>query len=471
MYTEPTCGPILRQSVFDDVARTRTRMDILPNMHTLIWKGPLHLSVMFMHSSIKSFVIWLPDELQHGSPRPFFQDISARMPSLTNLNLRSYVPIHHIESNIVDLIEGLPKLQSITFPRWYLTTEITEALSRLQQLGVIEFQYLSEQGCGDPDDTYPYVPNLSEGAFPALWDYSVTASFDDVARFFNLQFAPTNLTTFYVDSELIETASSIHDVLAVLAENCQLLKYLALVSFRDSSSPGTGSSHTESDNPDDYIISFDNIKPILKLANLTSLEMLHHHPIAVTKQDIETLASAWPSLETFILNNEPVIFSESTLMLDDLLSFARHCPKLNHLGLFVDASSVESPLGLSTTAALVPFKSLRRLSMGISIIDDDHPVSLYLSHILPLGCVLDCGITWDEGMEPDRDVFREVQERCDQWTKVAKLLPVLVKLRIEERERTRAMERELDDLRMRTGVLRDNAALGVRLDISSCVMI
>ncbi|KAF8968543.1 hypothetical protein BDZ97DRAFT_1902880 [Flammula alnicola] len=450
----------LRQSVFDDIARTRTRLDILPNMHTLVWKeAPLGLCIMFMHGGVKHFSVFLPIDLYAISPRPFFEDISARMPNLINLDIRSIVPVRAIEKETIDLMTQLPKLQKITFPRFYLTTRIAEALSRLEHLGVIEFQYLEEQGFGDHLDVDSFTPTLSEGAFHALWDLSMTTSFADAARFLNIPFAPTNLTMLYIDSNsIIETATSMHKLISILAENCQLLKYLALVSLRDPTIPCV--PDTEQDEA--YNITIDTLKPALKLPNLTSMEIVHQYPLSLTQQDVELLATSWPSIETLLLNTEPVYLAQSNLTLEALLPFARHCRRLQHFGLFIDASSsVDVPHLSSLTSSFVPFQSLRRLSMGISIITDDNTVALYLSQLLPLECRIDCGITWDED-RPDR---------CEAWSRVAELVPVLAKLRMEERERTRAMERELEDLRMRTSVLRDNAAMGVKLDISTCVLI
>lgn len=258
----------IHKSVFDDIARTRTRLNFLPNMHTLVWKGPLNPSVVFMHAGIKTFDIWLPDDLEVSTPRPFFQDVVARMPNITNLNIRSYVSIHDIEAEIIELLDGLPKLHTVTFPRYYITSSVAEALSRLPNLGVIEFQYFSEQGCGNPDDVVPYAPTLAEGAFPTLWDYSLTAQFSDVARFFHLDFAPINITTLYVDSGIKETTLSIYNFLTAIADNCQLLKYLALVSLRDSSAT------TPPDDPEPYQITMEHLKPLLRLSNLKNFEIL-----------------------------------------------------------------------------------------------------------------------------------------------------------------------------------------------------
>lgn len=458
---------ILQRIAFDDVARTRIKLNILPNMHTLIWKGPLCLSVMFMHAGVKSFDIWLPDDLEEVSPQPFFQDIVERMPNITNLSIRSYVAVKDVEPDLANLISRLIKLHTVTFPQFYLTSKITEALSVLPNLNVIEFQYLSEQGFGNVDDVMPYTPDLTENAFPTLWDYSLTAAFDDLTRFFNLEFAPTNLTSLYIDSFLLETTTSIHRLLSIVADTCQMLKLLALVSIRDVASVALA------DDAEQYSITFNHLKPILKLANLRSLEILHHYPLALKEEDTEIFAASWPSLESLILNDEPVLLKESNLTAAALLPFARHCPDLIRLGLFLDTSSIETLVTPFTTLPFVPFKRLKHLSMGVSIIKDENLVALYLSHVLPLGCTIDSGITWEGQSFSDGDeVHVHVTERCDRWAKVNNLLPILTRLRTEEKGRLQAMEREIYDLRMRNEILGECTKLGLSpvSDKTTCII-
>ena len=422
---------------------------------------------MFMHSGVKHFTVLLPSSLTTISPRPFFQDITARMPKLTSLDLRSWVPMNAFQEEMIELLSNLPKLQKLVFPRFYFTTKVAEALSRLEPLSIIEFQYKPEQGCGFAGDVQPFQPVLTEGAFPALWDLSLTAAFDDVARFVDIPFAPTNLTTLHVDSDFIETPKSVHDILSILSENCQMLKYLALVSLRNAST----TILIENRFDETMVISMETLQPVLKLTNLTSLELEHQYPFTLKQHDIELLAATWPGLETLLLNTEPVYSDKSNLTLEALTPFAKYCPKLTHLGIFLDATTVEPPLALSATYPTPIFQRLRRLSMGVSIIKDDHTVALYLSQLLPLLCTLDCGITWDDSTEIDVEIDVVVQNRCNVWAKVADFLPLLTRLRLEERAKSKAMFAELEDLRMRTTVMKETAAMGIRLDLSTCVML
>jgi hypothetical protein len=424
-------------------------------MHTLEWNAPLPLCVMFMHSNVKRFFLQLPDRLREVSPGPFFHDITARMPNIIQLDLRMEIPMHSIEGDAIDLFQGLTKLEKITLPRFHFTTRVAEALSRLENLGVVEFQYYQAQGRGDPDDTVVFNPSLSEGAFPSLWDLSMTTSFEDAARFIHKPFAPTSITMLYIDSQALETPADVLSLLNMIADNCHLLQSLGLVSTIDPS------IMTSDQPPKADCIGIDTLKPLFQCPNLNALELVHQYPLDLRQDDVELIATKWPSLETLLLNNEPVYLSQSNLTLQALLPFARHCPKLRHLGLFIHATTADLPsissFGLPSSEDRPRFGKLRRLSMGVSIISEEGPVALFLSHICPLGCRLESGVTWDESIVVGEGIALAIERRCEKWNKVVELLPLLTRLRMEEREKARMLQSEVEDLRLRTGLLMDKA--------------
>lgn len=412
---------------------------------------------LFMHSGIKKFVVYLPTP----PLQPFFQDIVDRMPNLSTLDICSLVPVRDIEEDLAHLLRQLPKLQKVTLPRFYLTTRIAEALSRSDHLFSVEFQYKDDQGVGDFQDTALFRPTFTEGAFPALYDLSVTANFDDTTRFIKAPFSPTNLTQFYVDSgRVIESPDSVHRLISTVSEHCQLVEELYLIS-------GHHPCLMVPTNEDDSgsRITLEVFKPLFKISKLTTFEIAHQYPLLLTQQDIELFASSCPAIETLLLNTEPIYLTESSLTLEALVPLARHCSQLKHLGLFMDATQI--PETTPTTA----FKSLRLLAVGISIIDDEAGPALYLSHLLSPKCDVQSGVTWEDCEDTNDALYEIVQKRYELWTGVKRMVPMLSKLRFQERQRTHEMERELEDLRMRTAVLRDSMALGVRLDLSTCLLI
>ncbi|KAJ7494625.1 hypothetical protein B0H11DRAFT_910388 [Mycena galericulata] len=453
--------PRLSPTVFEDVARTRTNLDILPNVNTLSWHAPLSWSVMFMHANVKHFVLWLPEEfieLNSPSPPAFVRDIVSRMPHLTCLDLRTDIPMHDIEDDIRFLLQHLVRLRKVVFPRFGFTTRIAETLAQLEDLGCVEFQYWPEQGCGDSMDTQLFNPTLKMGCFPSLWDLALTVPVACATSFMKQDFSPRNLTSLYIDSRLVEPPAAVNELLVVLADTCQLLESLSIITLIETISLA--------DVPGDERIAFSSLLPLQNFPNLTVFEFIHKNPLDMKLEDLDQLARSWPSLRKLIINNEPLISQQCDLTLKAILPFARHCPELEQLGIFMNASTADLPTTYPADFPK-PFPKLKHLSVGVSLINEPGPVALFLSHLCPLKTQLEYGVTWDTAGLPS-SMFSTILDRCSKWEKVAELLPLLTKLRMEERDRTRLLVAEVKDLRMRSGVLMDR--VGERGG-DSCVML
>jgi hypothetical protein len=183
------------------------------------------------------------------------------------------------------------------------------------------------------------------------------------------------------------------------------------------------------------------------------LEIVHQHSLNLSQDDLEDLALRWPSLETLNLNTEPFDFQSSNLTLEALLPFARHCPNLAHLGLFIDASSDRMPTTCSQNSPLPSFRRLHRLATGLSVINDPTTVAVYLSKILPLDCSIESGIIYEETLDLTEEQAATVAKRYDLWAIASHLLPVLTSVRMEEQERAKEMKRELSELQARMQIL------------------
>ena len=53
------------------------------------------------------------------------------------------------------------------------------------------------------------------------------------------------------------------------------------------------------------------------------------------------------------------------------------------------------------------------------------------------------------------ELLGELRRRLARWDEVGKMLAVLTTLRMEEREERKALEREVEDLRLRARILTD----------------
>ncbi|KIJ19637.1 hypothetical protein PAXINDRAFT_69106, partial [Paxillus involutus ATCC 200175] len=179
-------------------------------------------------------------------------------------------------------------------------------------------------------------------------------------------------------------------------------------------------------------LSYETIKPLLTFPKLVTFELVHRYPLNITLDEIEELASRWPSLESLVLNVEPFTLDEDgfTLDLRALLPFARHCPRLWKLGLYIDATKAEI---LSVQSSVQPFHSLRVLSLGASRACDPDTVAAFLSRVCPPSCVLEFNITWDEwDFKFDNRILEERRQRELSWKAITALLPVLIQVREEQ---------------------------------------
>lgn len=448
--------------MFDEIARTRLAFNIFPNLRELAWLTDdfkrVRLCIMFMHDSVTHLTVSLSRNTTY-SISSFVGEVVLRMPTLTHLDLRFTTPASSLESELSTLIRGVPKLQRIILPLFTITNRMIEELSKLSSLGTIQFEFMPYQGRGSLEDISNLCPTLEDGAFPALWDLSLSAKLPDAYKFLSSKFGPKNLTSFYVHVLSTAEPSEVTDFLTAVADNCPLLTHLyidLLISTTDETSEVA---------PTKERLAWNDIQPVLSLTNLVSFELRWDRPLQVTQENIEEIAVKWPSLKVLLLNCEPTVPAEpSSLTLHALLPFARHCPKIEELGLYISASGEEADLPLPSSVDIRPFKSLKRLCMGLSRISDPGPVALFLSQVCPPGCEVTSGVTWPEGfgvMEGtlNADNLSEVQTQAQTWWKhwqeTNRTLPLLTRLRKEEREKRKALEMEVEDLRMRCAVLTD----------------
>ncbi|KAF8835220.1 hypothetical protein BDN67DRAFT_959378 [Paxillus ammoniavirescens] len=451
--------------LLDDVARTRTSLEILPNMHTLEWiylrDDHMERCKLFLHRHLRHLTVTAPCKYR---PRPdFYTDLCARAPHLHTLNLFIRYPGEPQEDELRILVRNLPELRKIVLPEFHFTSSLIEELSRAKNIGVVELSHDMDAGHGDPRNVETFAPVLAEGAFPSLWDLSLVAKIDDLDRFFRSSFAPVNITSLYINTYEDHSPSEVHDFLVTLSQQCQLLSKLYIQLLHKE--------HLLSVIVPENQLSYETIKPLLGFPNLVTFELMHKCPLKITLDEIEEFASRWPSLESLMLNAEPLVLDEDEVTLDlrALLPFARHCPSLWKLGLYMNATEAEIP---SLHSSVEPFRSLRVLSVGTSQARDQGTVAAFLSRVCPPGCVLEVGITW-EGFGPFEnrilvdDLRLELHERGVSWKAVEALLPVLIQLRREEKERARALLEEVEDLRIRNRLLMDKEDVKTK---DSCIV-
>ncbi|OAX39621.1 hypothetical protein K503DRAFT_799518 [Rhizopogon vinicolor AM-OR11-026] len=311
------------------------------------------------------------------------------MPYLQSLELQNSYAVRLIEADILELLRNLPDLNFVILPEFYLTSTIASELSRKKLINEIQCKhwYQPEQEHGDQGD-----------------DRAITARLGDFVRFMNAKFAPINITSLYIFTYVEHQPTQLHTSLTAQAHLCKQ-------------------------------ITLDTLIPVLSFPNLITFGLVHEYPANITLEGIEELASRWSSIKDLYLNPEPLVMHDFTLDLRALVPFARHYPKLRHIGLFMDATAAETHL----TQELNPFAALKGLLVGMSLAQDPDTVAAFLSCLCPAGCELNIGISWTSYSsrscrELDDDVLSEIHKRSALWKRVSDLLPVLIQLRSEEKE-------------------------------------
>ena len=438
---------------------------------------------MFMHENVKHFTVALTDSPVY-SLSVYFQEIALRMPRITHLDLRFSFSVKRMESAVCRLIEGLPRLQTVTMPKYTLTDKIIEALSHKEYLKVAQFEWLESQGSGSRHDISYWNPELSEGAFPDLIDLSLNVDLPKMSEFMARTFFPTHLNLLYLHVTHPTTPEQLQPFLSLAADT---LPHLAQLSLDRGEDPRL--FQFRADPPEDELVTWDTLRPILRFAQLTTFELSWFPAPVLHDADLEELAQSWPTLERLSFLSELPSPRPLSLTMRALVPFARHCPHLISLGLLVDATEgaadISSPSSLSTLLAPAPttagtesltpvgFPVLSTLHFGISPLDAPESVALFLSRLCPAETQVLSGVHWPrdisgvlEAAASEADaaeltlLLNAADASCVHWAEVHRVLPLLVRLRAEERATRTALESEVEDLRVRCRVLEERLCMG-----------
>ncbi|KAH9929236.1 uncharacterized protein B0H18DRAFT_1117582 [Fomitopsis serialis] len=337
---------VIDNSVFFLTSQTRPLAGILPNLQTFVWH--VHnpdtqlQSMSLMHECIRAFDVQILPRGSHSTQEiDFIWQIGARMPNLTHLTLRRRGPVRELEKDICRLHHG--------------------GVSRLKDLQEIALTGPDEGGMGDSTDVVGFSPALQDGAFPVLRRLSFSALLPAATEFIESHSSlPSSL-----DSTLVE--------LTVDFIICPTVPLTVPAPDMDA-------------RP-----SIATFRPLFACRRITSFEFRWDYPLHLQDDDMEEFSLAWPGLEHLMLNSEAVIeFTSSALTLGALVPFANHCPRLRHLGLYLNADAPPSRM------VDQPFRSLQKLSVGASSITAADAVALFLSQLCSPICQIVSGLRWPD---------------------------------------------------------------------------
>ncbi|EIM84551.1 uncharacterized protein STEHIDRAFT_112896 [Stereum hirsutum FP-91666 SS1] len=172
--------------------------------------------------------------------------------------------------------------------------------------------------------------------------------------------------------------SHLHDLLELLSDHSPNLRRLTL---------RLAASHTWNPKTEDDIrvVEWQHLQSITKM-RLEVIDLFYTLPFRITDANIEEFAASQPEAISIVLNPQPIFIHSSYLTIASVEAFARFCPKLQSLALYIDAETV-IPRSLPTSQ----FRSLEHLRMGHSnIVDGDVrdcenwiQLVTFFHHILP----------------------------------------------------------------------------------------
>lgn len=146
----------LEPSVYDEIAKTSPRKELLSNLLGFAWWSvsaeQQRRSLVFMHENIKTLSL----QFAHCLTQPlsaYVEKVLARCPHLTKLEVRSDTAMREIQTDVLSMVHRLPQLHSLVVPMYFLTSDVMAELSRVSDLESIEFSHPVEGGTGDRADS------------------------------------------------------------------------------------------------------------------------------------------------------------------------------------------------------------------------------------------------------------------------------------------------------------------------------
>ncbi|KAF5313066.1 hypothetical protein D9619_003845 [Psilocybe cf. subviscida] len=201
---------LLSQKAMVQISHTRTRLEVFPNLNTLVWRPhssaadaelgspTLNDGLLFMHSAVTDFTFSHLNGHVEPDANHFLRDIQLHMPNLTQLSRHTSQPVALLESGLCSLVKHLHAVTIMPLPAYYLTSRVAEALSVLPSLRVMVV------GHGKPEDVYPEHPSLAfrpvlpPNSFKAMRNLSVKMHAADATKVLLTMTFPSDLRLFHV---------------------------------------------------------------------------------------------------------------------------------------------------------------------------------------------------------------------------------------------------------------------------------
>lgn len=359
-------------SIFEHIASIRSRAELFPNLETLDYDEDLGNVHLFTHAKLKSLTL---QSSVNAGDCPHTKTALLHLPlqtrHLETLNLGYLlIPEEVSHSDLASVLQGLPALKTLWLPGDWLVPQIADALAWHPVLECLVSTIIHRAHATTWD---VFSTSLDPHSFPSLKQLDIAVPFARAALLLSQTHRPRHLVSFtlkcYWGEESVYSYARFIDV---ISSNYPELESLSVQGNDAEQDPATLQPMT-----------FLELRPITRLSGLTQLELTHPLQLDLDLRHVIEIAKALPSIEVLYLNDSPRISSAPNLTMSALVTLVSLCPKLDVLGMYVDACTTMPRISDVATLA-----NLSIFSVGRSPIKDPRSVAHFLESILPKACQL-----------------------------------------------------------------------------------
>lgn len=304
-----------------------------------------------------------------------------------------------------------------------LTQEALKHLATIPSLQRLSFTSLkgATRSC---DQRLPIGTRNPVGGYPALRSLSISYSTTEVAIAFAQLLSSSPVEDLHISvvyhcyppqwRELFSTIS--HHIDHASLQNFSLKE---LKTHMDHES-NLANLEDESDLANLEV----GLEALAVFSNLQNVVVQPILGIMLTSDTANRLAAAWPHIQRLELGDLGVSSKPPIITIEDLIPFAKYCPKLWFLGIVFDARDIQ--LTSLTPSRRISSNILTSLSVGDSPIECPALVAAFLSGLFP--GINSITLTYGWGCPVE-----EATDKGKMWGEAERLLKIFSKVRWQER--------------------------------------
>ncbi|KIJ52031.1 hypothetical protein M422DRAFT_776328 [Sphaerobolus stellatus SS14] len=391
----------LHDSVWAEVARTRSRMVLLPNLQEICWYTyPWKYAILFMHPGIRKVSMdFLQSNPELGMATDAIADVASRCPGVTDLSFKNIDVSYRGNNDLLKNITSFQHLKSVKLSAWLCKAELALELSKLPSLEKLYWHYDAGYTHGRLRswDMTAFCQSLPQKAFPSLRELDLRINLDAAATIISHPHFSAQLSR--IEISIVNRITNPHQITSFL-EACA--KFPALTAIYLNLYPSKRSTRCE-----DFKITNEMLQPVMACPNLTCFCLESPNASAVTQDKLEDIARTLRHLVTFTLCRCPPYETPSPLSLSSIIPFFRFCPNISLIGLYIDGNvPVELPEDISFTQS-----KGYTLDVGTSPLSEGESarrVAAFLSQLqtrsgIPI--TVKSGLVWESGDLRDEDPY------------------------------------------------------------------